>query len=136
LKIISFGLILFLLFFPMACAGEGQAGSAGTVSNSTEDEGKITTGNGEQVSIANIISNPAEYEGKTVTLAGEYRGWEPGYGSPPVTRSDWILKDETGGIYITGRVSPGLDPVEDIGKKVTVYGVVRVKDNQAYIEAK
>ena len=89
----------------------------------------------EQVNIGKITSNPTEYEGKTVTVSGEYRGWESGYGSPPVTRSDWIVKDETGSIYVTGRVSPGLDPSEDIGKKITVSGVVKVKDGQAYIEA-
>lgn len=70
-----------------------------------------------------------------VTVSGEYRGWEAGYGSPPVTRSDWIVRDETGGIYVTGKVSPGLDPVEDRGKEITVCGVVKVKDGQTYIEA-
>ena len=69
-------------------------------------------------------------------MSGEYRGWEPGYGSPPVTRSDWVLKDETGGIYVTSKVSPGLDPTKDIGKRITVSGLVRVKDGQAYIEAR
>ncbi len=90
----------------------------------------------ERASIANITSNPTIYEGKTVTLSGEYRGWEAGHGSPPVTRSDWVLKDETGSIYVAGKVSPGLDPAKDIGKKLTVDGIVRVKDSQAYIEAK
>ncbi len=70
-----------------------------------------------------------------MTLSGEYRGWEAGHGSPTVTRSDWILQDETGAIYITGKAPPGFDPVKDIGKKVTVHGIVRVKDDQAYIEA-
>lgn len=118
LRIISFGMVLFLLVSFTACA-----------------VGEQITG-GEQVSIADITSNPTEYKGRTVTISGEYRGWEPGHGSPPVTRSDWILKDETGSIYVTGKVSPRLDPVEDIGKKITVYGIVRVKDSQAYIEAK
>lgn len=118
LRVIGFGMVLFLLVSFTACA-----------------VGEQVTG-GEEISIADITSKPTEYEGKTVTLSGEYRGWEPGYGSPPVTRSDWILKDETGAIYVTGKVSPGLDPVEDIGTKITVYGTVKVKDNQAYIEVK
>ncbi len=117
-KVIAFGMVISLLAFFTACTTGGQI----------KEE--------ERISIANITSNPTGYEGKTVTLSGEYRGWEAGHGSPPVTRSDWILKDETGSIYITGKVSPGLDPVKDIGKKVTVQGTVRVKDSQAYIEAK
>ena len=44
-------------------------------------------------------------------------------------------KDETGLIYITGKY-PGLDPVKDIGKKLEVSGMVRVKDDAPYIEAK
>ena len=136
LRIITFGLILFLLVLPMACLGEQDTGVPGIISNSAEDEGKTGVVNGEPVSIADIISNPDEYEGKTLTLSGEYLGWEPGYGSPPVTRSDWIIKDETGGIYVTTQTSPGLDPVEDRGKEITVHGVVRVKDGQSYIEAK
>jgi len=118
LRIISFGMVLFLLVSFTACA-----------------VGEQITG-GEKVSIADITSNPTEYEGKTVTISGEYRGWEPGHGSPPVTRSDCVLKDETGAIYVTGKVSPGLDPVDDRGKKITVHGIVRVKGSQAYIEAK
>ena len=118
LRIIGFGMVLFLLVSFTACA-----------------VGEQITG-GEQVTIADVTSNPTEYEGKAVTISGEYRGWEPGHGSPPVTRSDWILKDGTGVIYVTGKVSPGLDPVDDRGKKITVHGTVRVKDNQAYIEAK
>ncbi len=118
LRVVSFGMILLLLVSAGACAGGGQIIGE------------------EQVAIADITSNPTGYEGQTVTVSGEYRGWESGHGSPPVTRSDWVLQDETGGIYITGKVSPGLDPVEDRGKKITVYGIVRLKDGQAYIEAK
>ena len=116
-KVIAFGMVLCLLAFFTAC----------TVTEQMMGEGEI--------SITDITSNPAEYEGKTVTIVGEYRGWEGGHGSPPVTRSDWVLKDETGSIYVTGKVSPGLDPTEDIGKEITVHGIVRVKGGQAYIEA-
>ena len=117
-KAIAFGVVMSLLAFFTACT---------TGEQTTREEG---------ISISDITSNPTGYEGKTVTLSGEYRGWEPGHGSPPETRSDWVLKDDTGSIYVTGKVSPGLDPVKDIGKKITVDGIVRVKDSQAYIEAK
>ncbi len=117
-RILSFGMVLFLLVSTAACTGSEEA-----------------TGR-DGITIADITSNPAEYEGRTVTVSGEYRGWEAGHGSPPLTRSDWVLKDKTGAIYVTGRVSPGLDPVEDRGFPLTVYGIIRVRNNQAYIEAK
>ena len=108
------GLILVLslpLLYCGACAGSGR------------------------VTIGDINSDPAGYVGKTVTVSGEYRGWEAGHGSPPVTRSDWVLKDATGVIYVTGMAPSGFDPAADVGEEVTVYGIVRVKDSQAYIEA-
>ncbi len=85
--------------------------------------------------IGAIKQNPAAYEGHTVLMKGQYRGWEVGHGSPPVTRSDWIIQDNSGSIYVTGEL-PGLKPYEDIGKPIQVEGVVRLKDGLPYIEAK
>jgi hypothetical protein len=122
---VSAGLILCLSVLLVACGN-----------SKVEELNQPVDNSSGEVSIADITSDPAGYEGRTVTVRGEYRGWETGYGPAPVTRSDWILKDETGAIYITGRVPPGLDPVDDRGTEITVYGVVKVKDNQVYIEAK
>ncbi len=116
-KVIAFGVVIPLLGFFTACA----------TAEPIKQEASI--------SVADITSNPTEYEGKTVTLSGEYRGWEAGYGSPPVTRSDWVLKDTTGAIHVTGKMSTGLDPMDDRGKTITVDGIVKVKEGQAYIEA-
>ena len=107
---IGLGLLLCLLAFTLACS--------------------VT----KSISIGSISANPASYLGQKVTVSGEYRGWESGYGSPPVMRSDWVLKDSTGGIYVTGK-TPNLDAAKDIGKPVTVYGAVRTKGNQVYLEA-
>ena len=138
LKIASLSTALFLLLLLSSAActtGEEVTAEEQATDGERVAGGEQVTGD-EQITIADIASDPAGYEGKAVTLSGEYRGWEPGYGSPPVTRSDWVLRDETGGIYVTGKVSPGLDPVKDRGEMITVHGVVRVKDGQAYIEAK
>ena len=89
----------------------------------------------DQAKIGDILANPAKYVWELVTITGEYRGWQGEGYEPPVTLSDWVIKDETGLIYVTGK-SPGLDPVEDIGKKLEVSGMVRVKDDTPYIEAK
>lgn len=71
--------------------------------------------------------------GKKVLISGEFRGWEGSLGPPPVTRSDWIVKDETGYIYVLG--APPLNPIEDKGKRILVIGVLRVsKSNIPYIE--
>jgi hypothetical protein len=83
-----------------------------------------------------ILKDPVAYIEKEITILGEYRGWqsEEVYG-PPVTRSDWVLRDESGEIYVTGKL-PRLDPVKDLGKPVKVKGVVRIGINsRPYIEA-
>lgn len=85
------------------------------------------------VTIAEIKANPSEFVGKKVTINGTYMGWQSKE-SPPVTRSDWVVDDGTGRIYVTG-CNPGLDPVKDVGKNVTVVGYVRLAGERPYIEA-
>jgi hypothetical protein len=62
---------------------------------------------------------------------------------PPATRSDWVIKDSTGAIYISAKseakVPDGLSPdsLEDTGTILKVIGTVRVtEDGHAYMEAK
>jgi len=75
---------------------------------------------GKKPDIGDILAEPSSYEGQTVTLKGEYRGWEAGYGSPPVTKSDWVLKNSTGAMYVTGKSPSGFDPLNDRGQQVSV----------------
>jgi hypothetical protein len=94
------------------------------------------SGDTAEVTIAAIIDTPSEFEGEVVIVSGEYRGWqaENGY-EPPVTRSDWVIKDDTGWIYVTGKASQ-LDPVADIGTPTVVQGKVRVTEKGIpYLEA-
>ena len=85
--------------------------------------------------IGDIRGEPTAYEGKMVTVDGEYLGWKGGFGSPPVTRSDWIISDVTGGLYVTGKPS-GLDPTADIGRQIRVSGIVRITgDGEPYLDA-
>jgi len=109
--------------------------SEGILAQTSNVSGNGSEGAVDQAKIGDILANPAKYVRKPVTVTGEYRGWQGEGYEPPVTRSDWVIKDETGLMYVTGK-SPGLDPVEDIGKKLEVTGMVKVKNNTPYIEAK
>jgi hypothetical protein len=96
---------------------------------------KTVTANFTQVGITligAIKQNPTAFSGKMVKLIGEFRGWEAGYGSPPVTRNDWLLKDETGYIYINSTTN--LRYPADIGKPVAVTGFVKMRNGVPYIE--
>ncbi len=88
-----------------------------------------------KVSIGDIRGIPTAYEGKVVTIEGKYQGWKEGFGSPPVTRSDWLVQDATGWLYVTGKPS-GLDPLDDVGRPIKVTGLVRVtEDGEPYLYA-
>jgi hypothetical protein len=96
--------------------------------------------------VASIIVEPFAFEGKDITVIGYYRGWDLLHEAdvaPPVTRSDWVIKDSTGAIYISAnseaKVPDGLSPdsLQDTAVVLKLIGIVRVtEDGQAYIEAK
>ena len=88
-----------------------------------------------KASIGDIRAAPADYEGKVVTIEGGYQGWKGGFGSPPVTRSDWLVQDASGWLYVTGKPA-GLDPLADVGHPIKVTGLVRItKDGEPYLYA-
>jgi len=96
--------------------------------------------------VGSIIAEPSTFEGENITVIGYYRGWDLLHEAdmgPPVTRSDWVIKDSTGAIYVSAnseaKIPDGLSPdsSQDTGTILKVMGIVRVtEDGQAYIEAK
>ena len=56
----------------------------------------------EAIPIGEILADPEAYRGKRVVVVGYYRGWDlldEADAPPPVTRSDVVVADATGGIY-------------------------------------
>lgn len=93
-----------------------------------------------QTTVSGIVENVDRSLGKLVQLTGTFRGWKPDPDAPackpgpPVKRSDWAISDRTGCIFVTG--PSGLDPTDDVGKRITVVGTVRkTAKGQPYIEA-
>jgi len=88
-----------------------------------------------QANIGDIRATPTAYEGKAVIIEGNYQGWKAGFGSPPVTRSDWLVQDATGWLYVTGKPA-GLDPLGDVGLPIKVTGLVKItEDGKPYLDA-
>jgi hypothetical protein len=95
--------------------------------------------------LGNVIAEPISFVGQNITVVGYYRGWDllhEANVTPPVSRSDWVIKDSTGAIYISANseagVPDGLNPgsFEDTDVILEVKGVVRVTEaGQPYIEA-
>jgi len=90
----------------------------------------------ERITIKMIQAKSAEMTGQLVTLDVEFRGWtgacSPG---PPVTRSDWMVEDGTGCIYVHGPLPHGLDSSMPRGERLTLTGTVRIdRQGRPYLE--
>ena len=80
----------------------------------------------QRVAVKTILENSPEMAGRRVTLDVDFRGWTGICSSgPPVTRSDWMVEDRTGCIYVHGPLPDGLDPSMPKGESLTLTGVVR-----------
>ncbi|MCD6309882.1 MAG: hypothetical protein J7M18_04160, partial [Candidatus Eremiobacteraeota bacterium] len=89
--------------------------------------------------IGDIIDAPEKFiDHGNLILHGTCRGWSREEGlavehGPPVTRSDWILKDETGAIYIHGAIRfypEHLHPAEDLDVDVLLTGQVIMSETE------
>jgi hypothetical protein len=100
----------------------------------------------ELTSVAgSIVAEPANYAGQSITIIGYYRGWDllhEANMTPPVTRSDWVIKDSTGAIYVSAgsdsKVPEGLNPgsIDDTDAVLDVTGIVRLAgEGQPFIQA-
>jgi hypothetical protein len=95
----------------------------------------------KKMDISEIIKNAKKYEGVTITTSGLFRGWSGKCtGSPPKTRSDWMLESNDACIYISGPTPKGTSaqpPAKGMGLKVEVKGTVFIDNgNKPYIEIK
>lgn len=84
------------------------------------------------VSIRDLWENPQNYQGRLLFVFGEFKGWQgKGIPHPRITRSDWVIKDETGGIYVTGLPAP-----VKLGKLVNLWAVLKINEKGvSYLEA-
>jgi hypothetical protein len=79
-----------------------------------------------------ILDAPREFDGRIFQITGFFRGWNlfgEARGSPPVTRSDWVIADHTGALYVTGAIPPGLDP----SSRADAWSVIRLTARVVYV---
>ncbi|RCK78439.1 MAG: hypothetical protein OZSIB_1359 [Candidatus Ozemobacter sibiricus] len=88
--------------------------------------------------LADIVANPSAFVGKLVSVQATFQGWRNAPGSPPVTRSDWVIQAPGGpSIYCTGQYPEDLRPEDPaaLGRPVTVLGQVMLATNgQPYLQ--
>jgi hypothetical protein len=95
--------------------------------------------------LGRVLESPQEFQGKEVTVVGYYRGWDllgEANAPPPVTRSDWVMADATGAVYVSAAsAAPAHLPFgpgsgNDLWRVLRLSGVVRfTAAGQPYLEA-
>lgn len=92
------------------------------------------------VTVSDAIKRAAELVGKNVSISAVYLGWkgDPNDANlkdgPPLTRSDWIITDSSGSMYVSGRTD--LDPDRNVGTRVNVIGkLAKTAKGQVYVVA-
>jgi len=89
--------------------------------------------------IGELLESPGR-AGEQVEIVGYFRGWDMLHemsASPPVTRSDWVIADNSGAIYVTGIMPENLDPSspEQAWRVIRLAATIRAQQNQVYLEA-
>jgi hypothetical protein len=84
-----------------------------------------------------IVEQPAVFAGKNISAEGVFLGWSGTCpGSAAVTRSDWILEDRTGCIYVTGRIPAGVSAAKPKRERLLVTGTVKTaKCGRPFLQA-
>jgi len=77
----------------------------------------------------NEIKDIPELEGRRVILRGIFAGWD-NIGEPtPFSRRDWVLRNDSGEIFVHGPYPEGCDPMDPqtIGKPIEIRGKIESK---------
>jgi hypothetical protein len=95
--------------------------------------------------LGRVLESPQEFEGQEVTVVGYYRSWDllsEANAPPPVTRSDWVIADATGALYVSAAsaapadLPPGPGSGNDLWRVLRLSGVLRLTaEGQPYLEA-
>jgi hypothetical protein len=85
-----------------------------------------------------VVDQAALLEGRAVDVSGRFAGWSgPCAGSPPRTRSDWMLTGAKGCLYVSGPLPAGVEAPPSrasLGAQLQLRGVLqRADDGRPYL---
>lgn len=121
-----------LCWLLVACAATGRNLSPSQATDTTQPNSLLT--------VDAVAKEPANWAGKKVKVTGNFSGWQGKCtGRPPVSRSDWMIENDTACLYVNGRLPPELSsipPAKGIGKPIVVIGEVVIDGfGKAYIQS-
>jgi len=90
--------------------------------------------------IREIRDCPDQYADKQVEIVGYFHGWDLLHEiqtGPPMTRSDWVIADHSGAIYVTGLAPKDLNPAsrEDTIRIIRLVATVEQNQHGVYLQA-
>lgn len=110
----------------------------GCQASPTQEKQSLTKERAGVVRIADIVADAERYQGEFVRVSGLFYGWSGRCsGTPPKTRSDWMLESDGSCIYVSGSTPKGKSarpPAKGIGEEVTIKGTVHISNGVPYIE--
>jgi hypothetical protein len=128
------------LTFSMALFGWALIACASTGQNVPAPQTKDSTQADALLAVDTVAKAPANWAGKKVKVTGNFSGWKGKCtGSPPVSRSDWMMDGNAACMYVSGRLPPELSsipPAKGIGKPIVVIGKIIIDQRgKAYIQS-
>lgn len=129
------------LVFSLALFGWVLIACASTERNLPTPQTKGNAQPNALLAVDTVAKEPANWAGgKKVKVTGTFSGWKGKCtGSPPVSRSDWMIDGNTACMYVNGRLPPELSsipPARGIGKPIVVIGEIIIDSHgKAYIQS-
>ena len=80
----------------------------------------------ERIDLGQIRQNPEKFQHRKLLVTGIFLGWQGKGKHPGITRSDWVVEDASGALYVAGAPPFGLDPVKDRGRPITLWGTLEI----------
>ena len=117
-------LVLALVQPAGAVLGAGSAGQGPPDQPKVKSKPSLSP-QGNRTSIKAVLNDPAKFRASELTLEGMFRGWKASCASSAmITRSDWVIEDGTGCIYVSGSAPSGLSPAKPDNVRIVVSGKV------------
>lgn len=109
----------------LACSSVNGAASSKPMEEAKAPAAQIDQKAGA-VTIRQVLENAGRMSDRQVELTGAFRGWKGCPASAMITRSDWVLEDGSGCIYVSGAMPEGVSPEKAQGERIRLKGRVLV----------
>ena len=123
-----------------AAAPAGTSGDQATLQATATGKPPVQVASGGKtapgIDLRKLLANPAPYLDKPLQLQGRFAGWNGSCpGSPPVSRSDWMLEQDGACLYVNGPLPTGVQPANPSPALLLLQGTLKqTRDGRLFLE--